>query len=206
MLWQARPLKWPNSARAPRPPPPNFDACHKFRELSGEVVPAIEVSRAWFRLGPGEELVDHTQNHTIERFRAAFAGRHARGFFKQVFRQWLTSDKSDDAQHPDQLRRRRLPPTPGADFVSCIRFVERPALRGAGSRTTPAATALQEGTAYGVAPPRSVPTLSRPQTRFISRLILRRSSGSVVVNNLSCRSRHLKTVRFVTLAGRLQPT
>lgn len=61
-----------------------FDACFKYREITGELVPALAVYQAWFWLGPGRDLVDVTQTKAIEKARAVFPGATKRSFFLEV--------------------------------------------------------------------------------------------------------------------------
>jgi hypothetical protein len=61
-----------------------IDACYKYRELTGEVVPVFAVYTGWFWLGPGAKLVDVTQAKFIDQFRAAFRGESKGSFFMQA--------------------------------------------------------------------------------------------------------------------------
>ena len=61
-----------------------FDACSKYRDLTGEVVPMMGVYWAWFWLGPGADLVDITKTRVIDRARAAFPGATKASFFAEV--------------------------------------------------------------------------------------------------------------------------
>jgi anti-sigma factor ChrR (cupin superfamily) len=60
------------------------DACYKYKDLTGELVPALVVYTAWFWLGPGAKFVDVTQTKSIDQFRAAFPGETKGSFFKKV--------------------------------------------------------------------------------------------------------------------------
>jgi hypothetical protein len=60
------------------------DACYKYKDLTGELVPALVVYTAWFWLGPGAKFVDATQTKSIDQFRAAFPGETKGSFFKKV--------------------------------------------------------------------------------------------------------------------------
>jgi len=60
------------------------DACYKYKDLTGELVPALGAYTAWFWLGPGAKLVDVTQTKSIDQFRAAFPCETKSFFFKKV--------------------------------------------------------------------------------------------------------------------------
>ena len=60
------------------------DACYKYKELTGELVPVLAVYTGWFWLGPGAQLVDVTKAKLLDQFRAAFRGESKGAFFKQV--------------------------------------------------------------------------------------------------------------------------
>jgi hypothetical protein len=61
-----------------------FDACSKYKDLTGELVPVLGVYCGWFWLGPGADFIDVTQMRSIDRFRAAFTGATKRSFFLKV--------------------------------------------------------------------------------------------------------------------------
>jgi|SRR5579863_7369766 len=61
-----------------------FDACFKYKELTGELVPTLGVYQAWFWLGPGADLVDVTQTKAIDHARSAFPGATRGSFFVNV--------------------------------------------------------------------------------------------------------------------------
>jgi hypothetical protein len=60
------------------------DACYKYKDLTGELVPTLGVYTSWFWLGPGAKFVDVTQTKSIDQFRAAFPGETKGSFFKKV--------------------------------------------------------------------------------------------------------------------------
>src|SRR5690242_6708427 len=51
-----------------------MDACYKYKDLTGELVPLLAIYTGWFWLGPGAKFVDVTQTSSIDQFRAAFRG------------------------------------------------------------------------------------------------------------------------------------
>ena len=59
-----------------------FDACTQYRELTGELVPALGVFQAWFWIA-WDKLVDHTPNNIIDQFRSAVPSRDRRTFFAE---------------------------------------------------------------------------------------------------------------------------
>ncbi len=61
-----------------------FDACAKYKDLTGEVVPVLAVYWAWFWLGPGADLTDVTKTMILERARIAFRGATKASFFAEV--------------------------------------------------------------------------------------------------------------------------
>jgi len=61
-----------------------FDACFKYKDLTGELVPTLGVYWGWFWLGPGADLVDVTETKLIDRARAAFPGATKGSFFAEV--------------------------------------------------------------------------------------------------------------------------
>lgn len=61
-----------------------LDACLKYKELTGELVPTLGVYQAWFWLGPGANLVDSTKEKYIEQFRSSFMGASRRSFYKEA--------------------------------------------------------------------------------------------------------------------------
>lgn len=61
-----------------------FDACHAYKELTGELVPLLTVYWTWFFLGPGAALVDTTRAGVIEPLRRAFPGATRTSFFREA--------------------------------------------------------------------------------------------------------------------------
>ena len=61
-----------------------FDACHAYKELTGEFVPYLAVYWAWFFLGPGAGLVDTTAGGIIENLRRSFPGITKGSFFREA--------------------------------------------------------------------------------------------------------------------------
>ncbi len=58
-----------------------LDACFKYKELTGELVPTLAVYQGWFWLGPGAKFIDVTQMKSIDQFRAGFPGETRGSFF-----------------------------------------------------------------------------------------------------------------------------
>jgi hypothetical protein len=61
-----------------------LDACSKYKDLTGELVPILAVYSLWFWLGPGAKYVDVTRMKTIDRFRKAFVGQNRGSFFRET--------------------------------------------------------------------------------------------------------------------------
>jgi hypothetical protein len=61
-----------------------MDACLKYKELTGEIVPTLGVYQAWFWLGPGSDIVDITKARIVDRLRASFPGATRRSFFNET--------------------------------------------------------------------------------------------------------------------------
>ena len=61
-----------------------YDACVKYKELTGEAVPVLAVFQAWFWLGPGAELANAPeQEKAVRDLQRAFPGSTRRSFFAE---------------------------------------------------------------------------------------------------------------------------
>ena len=74
-----------------------LDACLKYRELSGELVPVLGVYETWFWLGPGAQFVDVTTGQAIERFRVAFKGASRSSYFHAALTIGRAAQKLDQS-------------------------------------------------------------------------------------------------------------
>lgn len=62
-----------------------LDGCHKYRELTGEVVPVLAVYQSWFWLTTGADLVRNSERARIpEELREAFPGATRQSFFAEA--------------------------------------------------------------------------------------------------------------------------
>ena len=61
-----------------------LQACTRYRELSGELVPVLAVYQGWMFVGPWAALVDVTPDRTIEGFRSMYKGATRQSFFAQA--------------------------------------------------------------------------------------------------------------------------
>ena len=61
-----------------------FDACCKYKDLTGELVPTLGVYYVWFFLGPGAGFVDTTQFKPVDQVRRAFPGSTRTSFFQEA--------------------------------------------------------------------------------------------------------------------------
>ena len=62
-----------------------FDACEKYKEMTGEAVPVFGVYHAWSWFGPGAGLVKGDERERlVESLRRAFPGTSRGSFFREV--------------------------------------------------------------------------------------------------------------------------